>query len=219
MRAYVLPFLLYLGATQIAAAYPDQYGWLYPAAVALVGAVTIGLLHGRRLLGPHWNVLAGVLVGLAGIALWIGLCQLHWEQTIARYLPSWLHSKRAAFNPWESLNGPAAQWGFLAARLAGLVLLVPVVEELFWRGFLLRWLAAPNWEQRKLNDFNVQSFVIVTILFALAHPEWLAAAAYSSLLNGLLYWKGDLWNCVVAHGVSNLALAAYILFTGSWELW
>lgn len=65
----------------------------------------------------------------------------------------------------------------------------------------------------------MKSALIVTLLFALAHPEWLAAAVYCTLLNGLLYWKGDLWNCVVAHGVSNLVLAIYILFTGSWELW
>jgi CAAX prenyl protease-like protein len=219
MSAYVLPFILYLGLTQVPAAYPDQYGWLYPATVALVTAVTIGLLHGRCLIGPHRNVLPGVSVGLIGIALWIGLCRLDLEQAVAVYLPSWLQPTRAAFNPFKSISQPIAQWAFLAARLGGLVVLVPVVEELFWRGFLLRWLTSQNWQQQKLNEFSLQAFVIVTLLFALAHPEWLAAAVYCSLLNGLLYWKGDLWNCIVAHGVSNLVLAGYILFTGSWELW
>ena len=219
MNAYVLPFVLYLGFTQIPAAYPDQYGWLYPAVVALVGAATIALLHRRRLIVPHWRVFAGASVGLTGIALWIGLCRLHLEQALAAYLPSWLQSQRTAFNPFANIRSPAAQWAFLLARLGGLVILVPVVEELFWRGFLLRWLTAQNWQQRKLSEFSMRSFVVVTLLFALAHPEWLAAAVYSALLNGLLYWKGDLWNCIVAHGVSNLVLAVYILGTGSWELW
>ncbi len=219
MRAYVLPFILYLGFIQVQAAYPEQYGWLYPATVALVATVTVGLLRGRRLLEPHWNVLPGVSVGLIGIALWIGLCRLNLEQAVTAHLPSWLQAKRTAFNPFERISRPTAQWAFLAARLVGLVILVPVVEELFWRGFLLRWLTSPNWRQQRLNEFSVQSFVIVTLLFALAHPEWLAAASYCSLLNALLYWRGDLWNCIVAHSVSNLVLAVYILFTGSWELW
>jgi hypothetical protein len=47
----------------------------------------------------------------------------------------------------------------------------------------------------------------------------LAAAVYAALLNGLMYWRRDLWNCIVAHSVSNLVLAVYILTTGSWSLW
>jgi CAAX prenyl protease-like protein len=219
MRAYVLPFLLYLAVTQTSAAYPDQYVWLYPAGVALVGAVTFGLLHGRRLIQPHQHVLAGLIVGIIGIALWIGLCRLQVEKEIAAMLPSWLQPTRAAFDPFERITQPVARGAFIAARLAGLVILVPIVEELFWRGFLLRWLMSPNWEHQKLGQFSAQSFAIVTLLFTLAHPEWLAAAVYCSLLNGLLYWKRDLWNCMVAHGVSNLVLGVYILFSGSWELW
>lgn len=134
MSAYILPFVLYLGFTQVLAAYPEQYAWLYPAAVALVGGVTIGLLHGQRLIGPHRHVLAGVSVGLIGIALWIGICRLNLEQGIAGYLPAWLQPKRAAFNPFEDITQPLARWAFLAARLGGLVILVPVVEELFGVG-------------------------------------------------------------------------------------
>lgn len=53
----------------------------------------------------------------------------------------------------------------------------------------------------------------------MAHPEWLAAAVYSLLMNGLLYWKKDIWQCIVAHGVSNLLLAVYVLASGNWWLW
>jgi membrane protease YdiL (CAAX protease family) len=59
----------------------------------------------------------------------------------------------------------------------------------------------------------------VTILFALAHPEWVAALAYCALLNGLLYWRRNLWDCIVAHAVSNLVLGIYVLATGNWMLW
>jgi CAAX prenyl protease-like protein len=110
-------------------------------------------------------------------------------------------------------------WGFVAVRLVGLALVVPVAEELFWRGFLARWLLGPDWQTRPVGQFTPVSFAIVTLLFTLAHPEWVAAAVYCALLNGLAYWTRDLWNCVVAHAVSNLVLGGYILTTGDWKLW
>jgi CAAX prenyl protease-like protein len=219
MRAYVLPFLLYLGYVQVLAVYPQQYAWLYPAAALLVGTVTFCLLRGRRLLRPHWDVLAGVSVGLVGIVLWIGLCRLHLEEQAVQLFPSWLRAKRSGFDPFRNISGPLTRGPFIAMRMAGLVILVPIIEELFWRGFLLRWFIAADWQHVKLGQFSGGSFLGVTLLFAVAHSEWLAAAVYCGLLNGLLYWKRDLWNCVVAHSVSNLLLGIYILSTGSWELW
>jgi CAAX prenyl protease-like protein len=93
------------------------------------------------------------------------------------------------------------------------------LNGIVWRGFLSRWLKSPNWEQVPLGDFSKGSFWGVVVLFALAHPEWLAAASYSAMLNGLLMWKRDLWNCIVAHAVSNMLLAVYILKTEAWWLW
>jgi CAAX prenyl protease-like protein len=211
---------LYLVLTQFPPRFPEYYPWLYSAVVLLVGALTLGLLRGRPVLRPHRHILPGVAVGLAGVGLWIALSQLQAEQRVAAYLPAWLRpSPRAAFDPFQRIAHPPGRWCFVALRLAGLALLVPVIEELFWRGFLARWLIAPDWGHRRPGEFTPSSFAVVTVFFTLTHPEWLAAAVYCSLLNGLLYWKRDLWDCVVAHGVSNLVLALYILFTGAWELW
>jgi len=145
---------------------------------------------------------------------------LHLEERMASLLPAWLRpGERSGFNPFQELSHPLAVWGFVVVRLVGLAVLVPVVEELFWRGFLLRWIISPDWEDVPLGKYQVTSFVLVTLLFTLAHPEWLAAACYCMLLNGLMYWKRDLWDCIVAHGVSNLVLGAYVLSTGAWWLW
>jgi CAAX prenyl protease-like protein len=246
MAPYVIPFILYLGLTQIPAAYPEQYAWLYAAVVVVVGIVTVVLLYGpfaqigkwqshfdgtaRELLRPHVRVLPGVIVGLGGIALWIGIFHLGWDQSIRNLLPSWLQpDSRPGFNPFTSIPNTAACWGFIFIRFVGLSLLVPIVEELFWRGFLARWLLPPeidrnldlaqDWRKQDLGRFTPFSFAAVTVMFTLAHPEWLAAAIYCTLLNLLLSWTRDLWNCVVAHGVSNLSLGIYILATESWQLW
>ena len=216
---YVLPFVLYLALSQAVASYPDHYPWLYAAVVVAVGAGTLALLRGRQALRPHRDVWAGVLVGLVGIALWIPLSLANWEQHLAQHLPSWVRPARPGYDPFANIAPPAGQWAFIAVRLIGLAVLVPVVEELFWRGFLNRWLIDPDWERVPVGKFTPLSFAVVTLGFTLAHPEWLAAAVYAVLLNGLLYWKRDLWNCVVAHGVSNLVLGVYVLATGKWALW
>ncbi len=219
-KSYVVPFILYVLGTSFASQVPDRYPVAYVAVVVLVGAVTCGLLRGRRIIVPHGRVAGAVVVGFVGIALWIGLSELRLEARIASVLPEWLRpGERSGFNPFQELSHPLAVWGFVTVRLAGLAVLVPVAEELFWRGFLLRWIISPDWEDVPLGKFQVTSFVLVTLLFTLAHPEWLAAACYCMLLNGLLYWKRDLWDCIVAHGVSNLVLGAYVLSTGTWWLW
>jgi CAAX prenyl protease-like protein len=207
--------------TQLPAWLPESYyPWAYSAVVTVVGAVTVGLLRARSVWLAHRHILAAVVIGLVGIALWIGLCRLNLEAKMAPYLPLILQPKtRAGFDPLEGIASPVGRWAFVTFRIAGLAVLVPVAEELFWRGFLARWLVSSDWQSEPLGRFTPQSFALVTLFFTLVHPEWVAAAAYCVLLNGLIYWKRDLWNCVVAHGVSNLVLAFYILSRGAWELW
>jgi uncharacterized protein len=220
MTPYVAPFLLYLGLTQIPPLYPESYAVLYSTVVVVVGLATLFLVRGRGLLRPHLRIAPGILIGVIGIVLWIALCRLDVEQQVAGYLPSFLRpSPRAGFDPFGFISNPLARAAFLVARLFGLVVLVPIVEELFWRGFLLRWLVSPDWQAVPVGRYTPFSFLGVTLLFTLAHPEWLAAAVYCALLNGLIYWTRDLWNCIVAHAVSNLLLAGYILTTSAWQLW
>jgi len=221
MLPYVLPFALYLGLTYVVGMedLKAHYAWLYGATVLLVGAVTTGLLYRRGLLRPHARIIPGIVVGLVGIALWIGIYNLGWDQYLAAHLPTLIQPRpRPGFDPFSVLEQPSA-WAFIAIRMVGLAVLVPVAEELFWRGFLARWLLDPDWQKQPLGRFTPVSFAIVTLMFTLAHPEWLAAAVYCALLNLLIAWTRELWNCVVAHGVSNLVLGIYIVATWNWELW
>jgi len=217
---YILPFALYLLLTQIPLKFPAHYPWLHGVCVGVVGIATIYLLRGKKLVRFHGNILPGLLFGIGGIVLWIVLCDLQLEAMLMKHLPDWLQPEaRAAFNPYQDIASPLGRWSFIAVRILGMAVLVPFAEELFWRGFLLRWIISPNWQQVPLGSYSLKSFVWVVLLFTLAHPEWLAAAVYCSLLNLLLYWKRDIWNCIVAHGVSNLVLAIYVLLTGTWQLW
>ena len=219
-RAYVLPMFCYLAGTWLAGQWPEHYALGYTAVVVLVGAITLALIRGSGVLRPHTRLGPGIGVGLIGIALWIGLSELRWEEQIAAWLPTFLQpGPRSAFDPWERLPSSARAVAFVGVRLVGLSLLVPVVEEIFWRGFLYRWIQDPDWESVPLGQWHAKAFWLVTLLFTLAHPEWFAAAVYGVLINALWVGKRDLWTCVVAHATSNLVLGLYILATGSWWLW
>lgn len=218
--AYLAPLAVYLIGTSLASSRPEFYPLAY-AAVAVATLIAIGWALPRlTVLRPHRSVLPGIVVGLVGIAAWIGLCELELESWLAGYLPDWISpGPRVGFNPFASISQPSLAWAFIAVRMIGLAVLVPIAEEIFWRGFLLRWTIAERWREVPVGRYELKSFLIVTLLFTLAHPEWFAAATYAVLLNGLLYWKKDLWQCVVAHAVSNAVLGAYVLGTERWELW
>ena len=220
MVPYVVPFSLYLLFSQVAAHYSSLYPWLYIATVIMVGGATLYLLSGRKLFQIHGDVLPGIAFGIAGIILWILLSHSNLDEAVISLLPVWLQpGQRLAFNPFEAIPNPFFHWMFILVRSVGLVLLVPVAEELFWRGFLLRWIISANWEEQPIGIFTFRSFLWVVLLFTSAHPEWFAAAAYCILLNILLYWKKDLWLCIIAHSTSNFIVVVYVLLTGSWILW
>jgi len=220
MVPYVVPFVLYLIFSQVAAYYDKFYPLLYIATVIMVGGATIYLLSGRYLLQPHKKIVPGIVFGLLGIVLWIVLSKSQLDEAVISMLPVWLQpDQRLGFNPFTDIGSPFFMWFFILVRSMGLVLIVPVVEELFWRGFLLRWVISADWQDQEIGIFTLRSFAWIVLLFTLAHPEWFAAAAYCILINLLLYWKKDLWLCVVAHATTNLSLVAYVLVTDSWELW
>lgn len=218
-KAYILPFVIYLIGTSCAGQFPVLYPILYALVVLLSGASLYWSSKQTQLFQVHWRVLDAVGIGILGILLWIWLCSLNLEAMLTSDLPEWLRPEaRTAFEPFDELSLGMA-WGFIAIRLAGLAVIVPMMEELFWRGFLARWLVSENWAEVPLGRFTVRTFVIVTVLFTLAHPEWIAAATYCSLLNLFLIWRKDLWSCIVAHGTSNLLLGFYVLWRGAYQLW
>ena len=110
-------------------------------------------------------------------------------------------------------------WPLVALRLAGATLLVPLMEELFWRSFLMRWLQQPIFESVRPMAVGLRAIVLSTFVFVLAHTLWLAAAI-AGLAYALLYVRsGKLWTAVIAHALTNALLGVYVVATGSWQFW
>lgn len=157
-----------------------------------------------------------ILVGAAVFVLWIApdlLIRNYRElPPFNNALVGHLHSTM----PAASLSSPwVLSWRFVRAALV-----VPIVEELFWRAWMMRWLIDPSFERVKLGTFSRNSFLLVAILFALEHgPYWDVG-----LLTGLIYnwWMvrtKSVGACILMHGVTNACLSTYVIFSGQWQYW
>lgn len=140
--------------------------------------------------------------------------------------PAWmsLAEDAPAFNPLiQQTNADAVLW--VSIRMLGTALMVPVMEELFWRSFLMRWIESrrSDVEQSFLNinpdHVSLYALIVSSILFALEHQLWLAGLV-AGLVYGQLYrvYK-NLWVPIIAHGVTNGVLGVWVLFTGYWQYW
>jgi uncharacterized protein len=188
------PFAAFMAMLALRGAAPADGGWgfdvrwLYGAQVLAVSAMLAlwwreyGEL--ARQTRPTWlEGLAAITVGLVVFVLWIHL-DAPWMRLGFEPAPAFVPLNKAG----------ELDWPLIAARLAGAALLVPVMEELFWRSFLMRWVQSPQFEAVPPRSVGVRAVVVSTFLFVLAHTLWLAA-------------------------VTNGALGLWVLKTGEWQFW
>ena len=169
----------------------------------------------------HVSPLA-IAVGVIGAAIWIALCRLNLESKLLAVLglASDLFGSRDAINPWDLFESPSERNLFLMNRFSLLIIAVPLAEELFLRGFLLRYLTDPDWPGVTLDKIGRSAIGTTAIYGALTHPsEWISAAIWFSVVTLLMLRTRRFWDCVVAHAVTNGILGAYILLAQDWRLW
>ncbi len=194
-------------------AIPEQYLLcLYPFKALSVALIlflfrkSYSEIRIKDLLSPTIFLLAS-LIGVVVFTLWINLDQ-----------PFATMGTLRGFDP----NLYPSEWMrvFLtASRLAGAALVVPVMEELFWRSFLIRYIISPDFSKSPIGRFTWPSFLITTVLFGLEHNLFLAGMLAGIAYNLLLYRTKSLSACILAHGLTNLALGIYVLQTGKWYFW
>ncbi len=233
---FVVPLVLYMAITTVEpspeklvpstdnaeterfASYPVVYAG--KIAITLVGLLIFLPIYRTLPFRSRPSVLA-VGTGVIGAVLWIGLCKLQ-PPLIANLLPDFLVSPpRPSFNPFESFDAGGTLELFLTIRVLGMVLIVPLIEELFLRGFLVRAVADAVWEKQPFRQASPATFLVVIIYALATHPtgEMLAAVAWFSLITLLVYRTGSLWDAVMAHATTNGILAIYVIFTADWSLW
>lgn len=201
--------------------FPDDQTW-YPATYTIVIGITALLMllaFPGYFRAPFKLTIWSVIVGVVGIFVWIGLVEL--DRNFLHIGEMLGFGSRAAFNPFEELkSNPTWMYQFMAIRFAGLVLVVPFIEEFFIRGWLMRYIDDPDWDQMPLAEHGALAIGGVVVYAICGHPaELLAAAVWFSMVTWLFLKTKSIWDCVLAHAITNLLLGLFVIYTNSWHLW
>ncbi len=212
----VLPFALYIALLAIEGVLPDiapafDVRWLYPVKAGLV-ALALAVLWRHYSELRTWglsglNLLLSVAVGVGVLVLWVNL-DAGWML---------MGDMGEGFNPANDAG--EIDWLLVAFRIAGAALVVPLMEELFWRSFLQRWVQQPDFLALDPARVGLKALLIASALFAVEHVQWLAGLI-AGLAYGWLYIRTrSLWSPILAHAVTNGGLGVYVLATGDWRFW
>lgn len=211
MRDYWIPMVVF-GVLTMGEAYvsPEWYPAVYIAKAVIVTTTLLVFRTPLRdiKLDPS-VILPSILVGAVVFVAWVGLDRVVDYPRLGT---------RTGFDP-NSLHGSAWWPAFLAFRLYGLVLMVPVMEEIFWRSFLLRYLTRYDFQALPIGTFSALSLWVMVGASALAHPEWLAAVVASLAYALWIRRSRSLFAAIVAHATTNAALGGYVLVTREWHYW
>jgi len=203
--ALLFPLLVLLAVSMMTAAFSAGFEALYPLPVVAAAAALWYYRKAYGALGWSWSWQAAGIGG-AVFLLWLTLePNVDSRKTeLARGL--------AELSAWS-----ATVW--LTFRVLGSVIVVPLVEELAFRGYLLRKLIAQDFENVRLGQFTWLSFIMSSVLFGLLHGRWLAGTLAGMAYALAVYRRGQLGDAVLAHITTNALIAICVLVQGRWALW
>jgi uncharacterized protein len=228
----IAPFALFMLLLAVRGAVPETVAgwdtrWLYGVQVLLVGAILMLAWRHYDELHPdsaptttEWTLAVGV--GLVVFVLWISL-DAPWMT-----LGAWTGDSVGSAPGFVPVGADGQLlWELIVVRFIGAALLVPVMEEIFWRSFLMRWLQAGEPGDRGAASFDrvdarrvgLRAVALSTFVFMLAHTLWLAAIVAGLAYAWLYIRTGKLWVAVIAHAVTNGLLGAWVVATGRWSFW
>lgn len=213
----VIPFVLFMVVLVLRGNWPASQTWLDARWIYGLGVLLVsGMLYffwsrytelkaGPRLSWGGW--LLSIAVGLVVFELWIHLTE------------PWMiiGTPTASFHPVDA-DGQL-QWGLILVRWVGAALMVPVMEELFWRSFVMRWVDNPDFETVSPKQVTLKAVALSTFAFTLAHTLWLGAVVAGLAYAWLYKRTGSLWAPIVAHAVTNGVLGIWVVLWGAWAFW
>lgn len=204
--------LRFLGDKGLIHLSPRDLLYLYPVKAISVGLL---LLYFRRRydeirladLAQVKNLVLSIAVGIAVFILWINMDWTFGAQ-----------GKPAGFDP-TIVSNYLTRLILMISRVVGAAVIVPIMEELFWRSWLLRYIIDHDFSKIQVGVFTWSSFLISSILFGLEHNYIIAGIMAGVAYSLLLYRTKSLVSCILAHAVTNLVLAIYVISNGKWWFW
>lgn len=152
------------------------------------------------------DLLFSISAGVVVFYLWI---HMDW--------PFAMLGKPEPFNPYIFQNSIVIL--LIVIRLFGASVVVPIMEELFWRSFVIRYIINTRFQAVPVGTFTWLSFLVTVLLFGAEHTLLLAGVMAGVLYNLVLYRTKSIACCIISHGVTNFLLGIYVIKTGSWHFW
>lgn len=185
--------------------------WLYVFRIVVVITALIYFIRSYIELTkrpPLQDFLYAAVAGLIVFVVWIFP------------YPAWLvvGGNAVVINPILGLsNIEAMLW--VSTRIVGAALVVPIMEELFWRSYMMRRYDSQNFLSVHPETISTFAYIGSACLFALEH-KLLLAGLFAGLVYGQLYktYK-NLWIPIFAHAVTNGVLGVWVMLTGNWQYW
>ncbi len=200
---------------------PDHLPWVYTVRIfASLGVYMLFRQYYPPLGRAHWPL--AIVVGLATAVMWVVVHKWFAGQTWYAYTQVLGHdpAPKDFYNPWERLGHGWKVWTFLVVRIGGASTVVPMIEEVFWRAFVLRLIIDHHrFEDVPLGKFTLGSFLICSLASALQHPQWEVGILCWMIFNALFCWKKSLLCLMLTHGITNLALYIYVVRYQDWVFW
>jgi uncharacterized protein len=209
--ARVLPFAVFVFLTFGQGMFgPASIYWMY-LVKCVIGAWMIW--ESRAFVAElRWAISwEAVAVGILICVAWISLDGLYPR----------LSEPETAWNPAKQFGANSGQaWLWNIVRLIGSSIVVPPLEEVFYRSFLYRYFVRINFWTMPLGQFHGLSFVVTSALFGLMHPDrWLAGILCGLAYQWLTVRKNRLGDAMTAHGITNFLLGAWVMWKGDWSFW
>lgn len=250
LLAHVVPFVVFMVFTELPSIFkieneelpwytfsPEQ--WIYPLQTIVV-LLLLAFFWGQYRFAPCRGVGWAVLLAVLGIACWILPSMFYHQLGVADWpvrnisvpmviddKPAWellgLGERLEGFDPSFFREQSFWYWSAVVMRFVRMVVVVALIEEIFWRGFLQRYIIDPQkpFTEIPFGTHSWKAYWVTTLAFTLVHShiDWLACLIYGSLTYWLCIRTKSLLACVVMHGVANLLLGLYTLQTEQWGFW
>ena len=212
---YVLPFAVFLAFVAIQKYFPIPPIFEYAARDLLLAMVLFAF--SRQVIELHsFHRLETVILGIAVFLVWVGP-----DLIFPTYRQHWLFQNALLGQltnsiPESAISNPLVLW----PRIVQAVVIVPILEELFWRAWLMRWLISPQFEKVPLGAYQAGAFWITAVLFASEHgPYWDVGLVAGVAYNWWMVRTRSLGDCILVHAVTNACLCGYVVATRHWEYW
>ncbi len=206
----IVPFAVFAGLTMLQGQFGEtgQY-WIY-ALKTVLAAYLLWIMR-RHVQELKWKLSwEAVAVGVFVFIAWVGLDGLY---------PTF-SQRQGLFNPMKTY-GQGAYLGvlFIGVRIAGSTLIVPMLEEVFYRSLLYRFFIQSEFLKIPLGRFDLKAFIIVGAAFGISHFEWLPGILCAFAYQGLVCRKNRLGDALCAHAITNLLLGIWIVVRGDYIFW